>query len=126
MNFELQGKLLLKEDTVEINASFRKREFVIEVENERNPDWNDFIKFQAVQDRCEMLNNFAEGDMVRVHFNIRGRKWERDGKVNYFSNLEAWRLESAQPGNEQGVPVNAPPFKETDVPEGDSSDDLPF
>lgn len=125
MNYEMIGKVILKEDTVDISASFRKREFVIEVENERNPEWNDFIKFQATQDRCDMLNNYEVGDAVRVHFNIRGRKWEKDGKINYFSNLEAWRLEKVE---EVGVvpPVSAPPFSETDVPTSDSSDDLPF
>ena len=46
MNFELTGNLIVKDDEQAISASFKKREFVIEVINERNSDWNDYIKFQ--------------------------------------------------------------------------------
>ena len=46
MNFEIEGSLIVKEDVIDISASFKKREFVIEVFNERNADWNDFVKFQ--------------------------------------------------------------------------------
>lgn len=55
MNFEILGKVILKEDTQKMSEKFSKREFVIEVENERNSDWNDFIKFQLTQDRCDLL-----------------------------------------------------------------------
>lgn len=126
MSFEVSGSLILKEDTVDITASFKKREFVIEVVNERNNDWNDFIKFQLTQDRCSLIDSVKEGDLIKVSFNLRGRKWEKDGKVNYFTNLEAWRVESA------GAPVppaqeTAPPqFTETDIPPAEPSDDLPF
>ncbi len=74
MNFEIEGDLIVKEDTVDINASFKKREFVIEVINERNPDWNDLIKFQAIQDKCSLLDPFQLGDKIKVSFNIKGRK----------------------------------------------------
>ena len=57
MNYEVTGKLILKEDTQQVTASFQKRDFVIEVENERNPQWNDFIKIQLTQDRCDLLQN---------------------------------------------------------------------
>ena len=104
MNFEITGKLIVKEDVVDISASFKKREFVIEVENERNSEWNDFIKFQLTQDKCALIDSMSLNDLIKVHFNVRGRKWEKDGKVNYFSNLEAWRVERA----EGAVAPNAP------------------
>ena len=96
MSFEISGNLIVKEDVVEINASFKKREFVIEVANERNAEWNDFIKFQVTQDRCSLVDPLQVGDQIKVTFNVRGRKWEKDGKVNYFSNLEAWRIEKEE------------------------------
>lgn len=124
MNFELIGSLILIENTQEISASFKKREFVIEVANERNSDWNDFIKFQITQDKCSVLDQFQIGDRVKVAFNIRGRKWEKDGKVNYFSNLEAWRVEKAVAGSVEDVPP--PPYIETEIPPADVNDQLPF
>ena len=44
MNYEVVGKLIQKEDIQQVTASFQKRDFVIEVENERNPQWNDFTQ----------------------------------------------------------------------------------
>ncbi len=123
MNFELTGNLIVKDNEQAISASFKKREFVVEVINERNSDWNDYIKFQLTQDRCAQLDPFNLGDPVKVSFNIRGRKWEKDGKVNYFSNLEAWRLEKVQASNDPGTP---PPFTEAEVPPAGENEDLPF
>lgn len=125
MNLEIEGSLIVKEDVIDISASFKKREFVIEVFNERNADWNDFVKFQLTQDKCALIEPFKLGDKLKVSFNLRGRKWEKDGKVSYFTNLEAWRVESAANANkaEQQSP---PPFIEADIPPADPQDDLPF
>ncbi|MBE6333643.1 MAG: DUF3127 domain-containing protein [Bacteroidales bacterium] len=124
MNYEVTGKLILKEDIQQVTASFQKRDFVIEVENERNPQWNDFIKVQLTQDRCDLLQNVSEGELIKVHFNLRGRKWEKDGKVSYFTNLEGWRIEKVTVENE--VPA-MPEYKVEDIPPiEESNDDLPF
>jgi len=124
MNFEISGNVIVKDDTVDISASFKKREFVIEVVNERNSDWNDFIKFQLTQDRCNLLDPIQMGDQIKVSFNIRGRKWERDGKINYFSNLEAWRIEKEEAALPPDAP--APSFNEADIPPAGPEEDLPF
>ncbi|MDR2929189.1 MAG: DUF3127 domain-containing protein [Cytophagaceae bacterium] len=126
MNFDITGALIVKENVVDISSSFRKREFVIEVVNERNTDWNDFVKFQLTQDKCALLDLFKLGDNIKVSFNIRGRKWEKDGKVNYFSNLEAWKLENASNSMQEMEP---PPYAETDIPpdmDDGSLSDIPF
>ncbi|MFB6318091.1 DUF3127 domain-containing protein [Saccharicrinis sp. FJH54] len=123
MNFEIEGKLILKEDEQQISASFKKREFVIEVVNERNTEWNDFIKFQLTQDRCNLIDQYNNGDNIKVSFNIRGRKWEKNGQVNYFSNLEAWRIEGAMVQNDP-VPADIPPPDTNNIPP--ENDDLPF
>ncbi|MCT4603128.1 MAG: DUF3127 domain-containing protein [Marinifilum sp.] len=123
MNFEINGKVIVKDDVQQISDRFKKREFVIEVENERNSDWNDFIKFQLTQDRCDLLEPISLNEEIKVSFNIRGRKWEKDGKVNYFSNLEAWRIEKVQA--EAAIP-EMPEFTADDVPPAPEEDDLPF
>lgn len=124
MNFEITGKLIVKENVVEINASFKKREFVIEVENERNSDWNDFIKFQLTQDKCSLIDDASINELIKVTFNVRGRKWEKDGKVNYFSNLEAWRVERVDAALPPNAP--APQYSATDIPPADPDEALPF
>lgn len=124
MNFEIEGNLIVKDDIQQISASFQKREFVIEVINERNADWNDFVKFQLIQDKCALLDSYQLGDKLKVSFNLKGRKWEKDGRVNYFTNLEAWRIEAAAGGN--STPATPPPFEETEIPPADAGDNLPF
>ncbi|MCZ4694202.1 DUF3127 domain-containing protein [Ancylomarina euxinus] len=122
MNFEINGKVILKEDTQQVSDRFKKREFVIEVENERNSEWNDFIKFQLTQDRCDLLETVSVNENIKVSFNIKGRKWEKDGKVNYFSNLEAWRIEKMQ----AAAAAEMPEFNAADMPPAPEEDDLPF
>ncbi len=124
MNFEITGSLILKEDEVAISDRFKKREFVIEVVNERNSEWNDFVKFQLTQDRCNLIDSFNEGDQLKVSFNIRGRKWEKDGRVNYFSNLEAWRVEKANVTPGANEPNSE--YSQADIPPAGEDEDLPF
>lgn len=123
MNFELTGTLVLKEATMDVTASFKKREFVIEVANERNSDWNDFVKFQLTQDRCGSIDGMSEGQRIKVQFNVRGRKWEKDGKVSYFNSLEAWRVEAVDASS---TPQPAPQAVPTPIPPAGPEEDLPF
>ncbi len=123
MSFELNGKLVEKFDTVTITDTFRKREFVVEkkvVFNEK--EYFDSLKFQLTQDRCEILENFNIDDEVLVRFNIRGKKWEKEGRVGYFTNLEAWKIENVK-SQESDAP---PPHTEEDIPQETDGDDMPF
>ena len=66
MNYEIVGKLIFKEETQHISDRFQKREFVIEVENEKNSQWNDFVKVQLIQDRCDLRGYFRAGHTALV------------------------------------------------------------
>ena len=120
MGHELKGILIVKEDEQQISASFKKREFVIEVVNERNTEWNDFIKIQLTQDRCALIDTVSLGDELNVSVNIKGRKWEKDGKVSYFNSIEAWKIEKINQLNAADYANSAPP------PEGNNVNDMPF
>ena len=61
---------------------------------------------------------------VKISFNIRGRKWEKDGKVSYFTNLEAWRIEKVANENTSfSAPVPGVDFPDSEI---SSDSDLPF
>jgi hypothetical protein len=95
MSLEASGRLIFKGETQQVNDKFKKREFVIEMYEEINGNtYTNYSKFQCVQAKCEILDRVREGDMVKVSFNIKGNRWERDGKVNYITNLDAWRIET--------------------------------
>ncbi|SRR5690606_9754907 len=139
MSFELAGKLIVKYDTQQIKESFKKREFVMEIAEEINGNiYTNYAKMQLVQSKCELLDRFNEGDAIKVNFNIKGNRWERDGKVNYITNLDAWRIEPADAGAGNAAPSTAhfqqaPAAAQPMTPAGGYSnpssetvDDLPF
>ena len=122
MSFEIEGKLHKVFPTESKTETFQAREFVIEITNGNYPQ---FIKFQLVQDRCAIMDNYDEGDDIKVYFDLRGREW--NGK--YFTNLNAWRVDK------QATEAAAPPVTQnqddsfpsaTDEPAVGSDDDLPF
>lgn len=124
MKFELSGKLEAIFDTVQRSATFKTREFVLKTSEEGSTrTFENFIKFQCVQDKTEMLDKYKAGDQVKVYFNIRGTKWEKDGRVTYITNLDAWRLE----GLLKGEGVDSAPGEDTfSSPAPGDVDDLPF
>jgi hypothetical protein len=135
MNYEITGKLICKDDTQHVSDRFQKREFVIEVENERNSQWNDFVKIQLIQDRCDLVENIQIGENIKVHFSLRGRKWENQGQVSYFTNIEGWRIERVPlapqqptdaPASPASTPVTPPEYKQEDLIPSQDVDDLPF
>jgi hypothetical protein len=107
MAFDITGKLIVKNDTVERSATFKIREFVIEISEEVNGRIiTNYIKFQSVQDKTALLDRYSIGETIKVHFNIRGNKWEKEGNTNYFTNLDAWRIEPASASNTETQPAN--------------------
>lgn len=124
MGFEITGKLVEKFESVKVTDRFTKRDFVIEQrESAGVNEFVEHIKFQLIQDRCDLIDKFQLGDVIRINFNIKGRRWEKDGNVSYFNNLEAWKIESQQPAPE--VQDSPPPHSIEDIPP-EPSDDLPF
>ena len=127
MSLEVEGLLHKKFETENKTDSFQAREFVIQTDGQ----YPQFVKFQLVQDRCGSVDPFKEGDKIKVFFDLRGREW--NGK--YFTNLNAWKIESvnlnpppaAPAGGE--MPTEEPPFTNfsdgKDMMAGDV-DDLPF
>lgn len=97
MSYEITGKLIQVNDTQQVNDRFKKREFVLEITDEVNGNiYTNYAKLQLVQNKCEIIDKFNIDDNIKVSFNIKGNKWERDGNVNYITNLDAWRIENAQ------------------------------
>jgi len=106
MSFETKGTVIAIEPEQTISDKFRKREFVIEVREPADTKYPDLIKFQATQDKCDLLNPVGIGQQITVSFNLRGRKYEKDGKVSYFTNLEAWRIVAGIAATVYSAPVN--------------------
>jgi len=126
MSYEITGKLVAKFDTVQRTETFKTREFVIEKsEDIGGRTITNYVKFQCVQDKTAMPDRFTIGDDVKVMFNIKGTKWVKDGKENYITNLDAWRMETTKLGQDAGA-GHQPGFDTDMPPAADIVDDLPF
>ena len=124
---KIQGKLFRIFDTQVISATYKKREFVLEVAE--NPSFPQFIKLELSQDRCSVLDKFQLGQIVECDINLRGRIWiNPQGVETFFNTIEAWKINSTDqtsaPPQTSGPqpPENVKPQEFTNPP----SDDLPF
>lgn len=120
--YQAEGKLRAILATDQVSDSFRKREFAVEIEDGKYPQT---VKFQVVQDKTEMLDDYEVGQQVRVHFDLRGREYtrKRDNVTDWWVNLDCWRLErldgSAPAGDASDAGTGA-------ADASDFDDDIPF
>ena len=123
---EVQGKIKLVGDIQEITDSFSKRELVI-VTQEQYPQT---LCVEFVQDKMSLLDDFQEGQEVKIGINLRGREWKNpEGKIKYFTSLQGWSIENLQnevPDNDQPGLDSLSPFEPADDVNKEDLDDLPF
>ncbi|MEO5943442.1 MAG: DUF3127 domain-containing protein [Ferruginibacter sp.] len=129
MSYELTGKLVAKYDTVQRTETFKTREFAVEkTEDINGRTIVNYAKFQCVQDKTAIIDRVNIGDEIKVYFNIKGSKWEKDGKTNYITNLDAWRIEQILQTSTSGAIDNEymEPLDTFSSTAPDAVDDLPF
>ena len=119
---EIKGKVHEVSETVQVTESLKKRELILEYIE--NPQYPEYLKFEAIQDRCNLLDNVKVGDDVEVFFNLRGRPWtDKTGKKTYFNSLQLWKINSLAPAGAKTTPEYAAP---ADLSSSPDEDDLPF
>lgn len=88
---EIKGKVHEVGATEQVSESFKKRDLIIAYAE--NPQFVEYIRFEATQDRVSQFDGLSIGDEVEVSFNLRGRPWtNKDGVTTYFNSLVAWRV----------------------------------
>lgn len=118
---EIKGKVYEVSPTVQVTESLKKRELILEYIE--NPQYPEYLKFEAIQDRTALMDNVKVGDDVEVFFNLKGRKWtDKMGKVVYFNTLQLWKV-NALGGASAAAPAYAAPADISSTPD---DDDLPF
>ena len=120
----ISGKIVEIFETQQISDTFKKREFVVEYSE--NPKFTEVIKFETVQDKCSLLDDYSVGNEVSIEFNLRGRKWtDPQGNDKYFNTLQAWKLSGNQQPQQEAPPV-ADSEPDWMTPDKESDDALPF
>lgn len=122
------GFLKAKKDTRQATETFRVREFVVTIE--ADSQYPQHISMQVTQDRCDLLDQFNEGDQLKVNFNLRGREWTApDGDIRYFNSIDAWRIEKiegATAGNTINDQIGGMTTTDATSSNAEEEDDLPF
>jgi len=124
---EIRGKVHEIGDIQQVSPTFRKRDLIVEYAE--NPQFVEYIRFEATQDRVSIFENLVVGDEVEVSFNLRGRPWTNpQGVTTYFNSLVAWRVTKVANTAAAAAPsYNEMPPAQIDMSSnGADDDDLPF
>ncbi len=121
---ELNVKIHSIGETQNVSATFSKREFVVETQEE----YKQYLLMQVVKDKCNVLNNFQVGQLVSVSINLKGRLWtDKEGVEKCFNTIECWKINAlSQQVNNVVNKVVGQPFETVDKLNEEEHDDLPF
>jgi len=86
MSYEVKGILHAIQDTRRVSEKFSTRSFTIKVADDK---YEQFITFELINDRTDMIDSFGIGEELTVSFNLKGRQWQE----KYFNTLEAWKVQ---------------------------------
>jgi len=84
---QINGEIHSIKSTQQVSDNFSKREFIL-ITDQLTP-YPQHIKFEFTQSKCNLLDNYNDGDKVSVDFNLRGNLH----KDTAFVTLQAWKIE---------------------------------
>jgi len=118
---DLIGKIKILNGTQVLGDNgFRKREVVITTEEQ----YPQHILVEFIQDKCDLLNNYAVGQEVKIDLNLRGREWVNpEGVSKYFNAIQGWRIELIS--GQEPIANNLQEQESTSFID-ESDNDLPF
>lgn len=131
VSLEIQGTIHFIGKEQQVSDKFKKRDFVLYVENETNSMYSDYIQLQMSQDKCAKLDEVEVGYEVKAFVNVRGKEYsKKDGSgMGYFNTLEAWKidvLKSVSVGSGETGLVQRHDVQNIPDAADDSGNDLPF
>lgn len=86
-----EGEIVYIGKIFDVTAKLAKRDIVI---HSKEGKWTNEIKFQLLNDYCNIIESYEEGDSVRVYFDVKGFRYRnREGKEQLGHNVNAWRIE---------------------------------
>ncbi len=86
------GTIVMIGDTEAVGSKgFKKRPFVVDT----GGDWPQEIEIDMINKGCDAIGRFQPGQQVKVHVNIKGRRWTKaDGVVKFFNSLQGYKIEA--------------------------------
>jgi translation initiation factor IF-3 len=88
---QVTGKVLRVLDTKTTGANAFKSRSIHVKTDEQYPQTLD-IQFN--QEKSSLLDNYKEGDNVKIDINLRGREWVNEkGETSVFNSIAGWKIE---------------------------------
>ena len=122
----LKGIIKLIKPIQQISATFSKREFVIETQE----NYPQTIQLELQGDRVDIIDSFAEGQEIEAHLNIKGRLWvSPQGEEKYFNTIVCWKITASS--SESTAPIIPPANDQNFMPipnmsKEEEHNDFPF
>ncbi len=89
-SYKMRVKIVEIGDVEKVSETFEKREVVGMIDGE----YPEYHKFEFVQGKKDTPEDLVIGTYATIHFNIRGRKVEKDGDTFYYTSLSGWKVEA--------------------------------
>jgi single-stranded DNA-binding protein len=133
---QITGIIKVIKPIQQVSATFSKREFVIETQEQ----YPQTIQLELHGDRVDIVESFTEGQEIECHINLRGRSWTNpQGEEKFFNTIVCWKIQlpntnsAPQPQGQRSPstaptipPVNEQSFQPSSSGNGEEHDDLPF
>jgi hypothetical protein len=87
---QISGTIHKLSDTEQVTEKFQKRDIVITVQDGQ---FLQYVKIQFCQDYADLLDSFSEGQEVTIDYSLKGRPYQD----KFFTNVDGWRIQLAQP-----------------------------
>ena len=95
MGYKATGEIHFVYPEQIITDKFKKREIIIITKD--NPEYPQYVKFEFIQDKCALLDNFHQGQMVDIEFNLNGRMGKNKQDINVcWNQIQGWKISAAQ------------------------------
>ena len=131
MALEIEGKIIRKlgvQSGTSARGDWSKQEFIVEYQEGSFPTQACFNVWG--EDKVKDMERFQIGDQVKVSFNINSREY--NGR--WYTDLRAWRIDTAGSQASAPAPQAAAPVQETGntqapaptAADDSQDDDLPF
>ena len=124
VNIEIKNATIIQigEQTTVGAKEVPKIEFLVK-ENEGT--YPGTFKVEAINERVDILEQFAIGDVVDVFINLNGREWtDKNGEKTAFNSLAMWKM--VRHGSEQRQSASHSNNQQPVGEIANDSDDLPF
>ncbi|MFC2111618.1 DUF3127 domain-containing protein [Bacteroidota bacterium] len=120
MALDLQGKLISilpqQSGVSKAGKDWSKQEFIVETQEQ----YPKKVCFTLFGDKTDLLQGIAEGEEIKVSFNLESREYNE----RWFHNINAWKIEKL--AAQQGNATSPSPSIDDLPPMPNEDDDLPF